>query len=59
MGGTELVDYLLSECIPETPSSLCPSSPNEYAPIIRSLLLALVLKITLTIVTFGVSVYIV
>lgn len=54
MGGTELVDALLSECIPETPSSLCASRRSDIVPLISSLLVALVLKAILTVVTFGV-----
>lgn len=54
MGGTELVDALLSECIPETPSSLCASRPSELVPLIYSMSVALIMKAGLTVITFGV-----
>lgn len=54
-GGTELVDELLTECIATKHSDLCPSTVLDYKPIMISLGLALLSKIGLTIITFGIK----
>lgn len=60
MGGTELVYNLFAECRPgsaNTHIGLCVLNPPEQAiPVIRSILIALVIKGALTVVTFGIQV---
>ncbi|GAA6035182.1 hypothetical protein JCM8097_006407 [Rhodosporidiobolus ruineniae] len=56
MGGTELISALFSEChSSERLSGLCVSSPSAAWPLIRSILLALLIKAALTVVTFGIK----
>lgn len=52
-GGTELVDSLLSECMPGTSSPLCATTVDGYRKIVISLLSAIAIKFWLTIITFG------
>ena len=58
MGGTELVYNLLAECKPgDSNEGLCiPNGGTESGTLIRSLVIALVVKGVLTIVTFGIKV---
>jgi chloride channel 3/4/5 len=60
MGGTELVYNLFAECkagSPNTHSGICVLNPPEQAlPVIRSLIIAMVVKAALTVVTFGIKV---
>lgn len=56
MGSTELVDTLLSACTEESPASLCATDRSQVTHIIRSLCVAGVIKICLTIITFGLKV---
>lgn len=54
IGGTELVDNLLSECSADDPASLlCPINQQSFLPIIKSLFWALGVRSCLVIVTFG------
>ncbi|GAA5899900.1 hypothetical protein JCM6882_006997 [Rhodosporidiobolus microsporus] len=56
MGGTELISALFSECHRnESLAGLCVSAPKLAWPLIRSILLALVIKALLTVITFGVK----
>ncbi|KAJ3504402.1 hypothetical protein NLJ89_g7954 [Agrocybe chaxingu] len=61
MGGTELIYNLFAECRPETGnthSGLCivdPSSAAAVWPVVRSILVALIVKGGLTVVTFGIK----
>lgn len=54
LGGIELLSRLLQECAPGESSALCASETPDYSLIIGSLVAALIIKIALTIVTFGV-----
>ncbi|ORY85584.1 chloride channel [Protomyces lactucae-debilis] len=53
MGGVELVDDLLTECVEMVPSPLCPSTTSDFGPIVRALSYALFIKCVLTVITFG------
>jgi chloride channel 3/4/5 len=62
MGGTELVYNLFSECRTgsrNTHSGLCVIDPGSYEhvrPVVRAILIAMLVKGTLTVVTFGIKV---
>ena len=59
MGGTELVYNLFAECQPgstNTHEHLCVVDPATQAfPVIRAIFVALVVKASLTLVTFGIK----
>ncbi|GAA5832914.1 hypothetical protein JCM11251_000528 [Rhodosporidiobolus azoricus] len=56
MGGTELISALFSECQrDQSLPLLCPTTPSLAWPLIRSILLALLIKAALTVVTFGIK----
>lgn len=54
LGGTELVAKLFSECTTDSPSSLCVSTGYDIGPVVSAIGMALLIKATLTIITFGV-----
>lgn len=54
LGGTELVAKLFAECTVDTTSSLCVDRTLSIGPIISAVGGALIIKATLTIITFGV-----
>lgn len=58
MGGTELVYNLFAECRPDNDrhAGLCPPDPVSLAgPLARSIGITLLVKGTLTIITFGIK----
>lgn len=61
MGGTELVYILFSECHTDgtdNHSGLCASDPRDLQqvwPLVRAILVAMLMKGTLTIITFGIK----
>ncbi|KAF9049790.1 chloride channel [Panaeolus papilionaceus] len=61
MGGTELIYNLFSECRPgstKSHSGLCVFDPSSFSniwPVVRSILVAMLVKSVLTIVTFGIK----
>lgn len=54
LGGTELVAKLFSECRTDSPSPLCVDSGYNIGPIVSAIGMALLIKASLTIITFGV-----
>lgn len=54
LGGTELVAKLFTECSVDSASSLCVDSSFKVGPIISVIGTALLIKASLTIITFGV-----
>jgi chloride channel 3/4/5 len=55
LGGTELVYHLFAACQLDNRSGSCVTEPDELLPVARAIGVALLVKGSLTIVTFGIK----